>query len=372
MDFSTIPQLDDHDFDNATLKNKECSIILFYADWCGHCVNFKPVYVQFYEKVPSLNIAAVNSEHENVIKAFNITGFPTLLKFKNGQKTGEITDRSLNGLIDSAMSLCDEDCKCSDKVSANMNSGSEYDESENEESEESDDDEYESESDEENEANVEDSEIAYMPNDNYEDIISDLLDNMKINYDEPFDIEEFLKRFKKNIPMDITPNIVEKVYEKKKKSMQELLENLRELEMSEADEANVNEFSEEIERSLKRHKARLPVGQRVFEPETPKLEELKTDMYMLLVMHIDRDSNGFVIRKANSLQQAFDIFNKIDPRRVRREEIPNNITDWNGYEEMLEENENTNRESVFHKIGGTVWSLSRIVFDDGAFLMVDH
>ena len=83
----------------------------------------------------------------------------------------------------------------------------------------------------------------------------------------------------------------------------------------------------------------------------------------------NNDSNGFVIRGADSLQQAFDIFNKIYSRRVKREGIPINITDWNGYEEMLEMNKNTIKEYVYHRVGDTVWDLSRIVFNEGELVI---
>ena len=52
--------------------------------------------------------------------------------------------------------------------------------------------------------------------------------------------------------------------------------------------------------------------------------------------------------------------------------IPINITDWNGYEEMVEENINTIKESVYHRVGDTVWNLSRIVFNEGELVISSY
>ena len=54
--------------------SKEITVFLVYADWCGHCTNFKPIYEQAEKGHPSL------------IKKLNLTGLDNIVfdKFNLG------------------------------------------------------------------------------------------------------------------------------------------------------------------------------------------------------------------------------------------------------------------------------------------------
>lgn len=101
------------------LKDTACAIVLFYADWCGHCNNFKPIYAKFSDAAQFINVAAVDvvanrSLMERLEKSpdIKIEGYPTLVKYSNGKPIGNIKDRDYPNLMSEAMSLCNKSCRC--------------------------------------------------------------------------------------------------------------------------------------------------------------------------------------------------------------------------------------------------------------------
>lgn len=78
---------------NKKITNGQPGMLLIYADWCGHCQRFKPVFNQINSKIGASFICASISDVElernpNLGKALNFRGFPTI-KFFN--QNGEIT-----------------------------------------------------------------------------------------------------------------------------------------------------------------------------------------------------------------------------------------------------------------------------------------
>jgi thioredoxin len=76
-------------FNNLLHSFRENIIIFeFFADWCGPCKNFRPVYEEiqklYYEK--GVIFARVNSEEfPEVMEQFNIQGVPSMIFVKNGK-----------------------------------------------------------------------------------------------------------------------------------------------------------------------------------------------------------------------------------------------------------------------------------------------
>lgn len=64
------------------MKSKKPALVLFYADWCGYCIRFMPVYEKLskaYDK--EINFSKVNVEdpkYKTVVNEIGITGFPTV------------------------------------------------------------------------------------------------------------------------------------------------------------------------------------------------------------------------------------------------------------------------------------------------------
>lgn len=123
FDKTSVEQLDVSNFDDQEpwkLKNNDCTFILFYADWCGHCQNFKPEYIKFAEKAQFMNVAALNVDNSEAIVSatketkFPVQGFPTLLLYKNGKPIEEYDGpRTQAALVKRALKLCNGKCKCS-------------------------------------------------------------------------------------------------------------------------------------------------------------------------------------------------------------------------------------------------------------------
>lgn len=61
------------------MSNKK-KVMLFYADWCGHCKNFMPVWEQlksdFEQK--GIDYEEHESQETDIMEKFGITGFPTI------------------------------------------------------------------------------------------------------------------------------------------------------------------------------------------------------------------------------------------------------------------------------------------------------
>ena len=69
-------------------------LVLFYADWCGHCKKIKPVWDETAKEVNSdevkmikVNCGEGTDEDQRIMKKYSIDGYPTIIKFVNGKAT---------------------------------------------------------------------------------------------------------------------------------------------------------------------------------------------------------------------------------------------------------------------------------------------
>lgn len=101
------------------LKTDRCAFVLFYADWCGHCQNFKPEYEKFADVAQFIKVYAVNSgDNEEFIEKLTgtpaeVKGFPTLYLYANGEPVSTYDgERTWQKLLTAAKKLCSEKCLC--------------------------------------------------------------------------------------------------------------------------------------------------------------------------------------------------------------------------------------------------------------------
>ncbi len=77
-------------------------VTLYYANWCGHCKNFKLTWNSLKPYFQKYNIEFKeyeDSENRKIMEENNINSFPTIIIEKNKYKYEYNGDRTVDGLI---------------------------------------------------------------------------------------------------------------------------------------------------------------------------------------------------------------------------------------------------------------------------------
>lgn len=77
-------------------------VTLYYANWCGHCKTFKPVWDSlkpYFDKNKVEYIDYEETAFPDIIKNDKIEAFPTIMIEKNGMKYEYNGDRTVDGLV---------------------------------------------------------------------------------------------------------------------------------------------------------------------------------------------------------------------------------------------------------------------------------
>jgi thioredoxin 1 len=68
-----------------TVTTPGITLVDFWADWCGPCKMFSPIYDAASEKNPDITFAKVDTEDQQALaSAAGITSIPTLMAFRDG------------------------------------------------------------------------------------------------------------------------------------------------------------------------------------------------------------------------------------------------------------------------------------------------
>lgn len=97
------------DFQEVT-SGEGIVLVDFWAEWCGPCLRFAPVYERVSEKHPDVVFGKVDTEAEQALAIdFEIRSIPTIMAIRDGvlvfQQAGTLPESALESLLTQVKAL---------------------------------------------------------------------------------------------------------------------------------------------------------------------------------------------------------------------------------------------------------------------------
>ncbi len=92
------------------IKNNDVGFIDFWAEWCGPCRLFAPIFEKVAERHPDVAFGKVDTEEQPELAGhFNIMSIPTLMAFRSGvilyAEPGALPEEALEDLLRQVLEL---------------------------------------------------------------------------------------------------------------------------------------------------------------------------------------------------------------------------------------------------------------------------
>ena len=103
---------------NSTVSGDGLILVDFWAEWCGPCRMFGPIFEKMSERYPDATFAKLNTEAEPEVAAtFQIASIPTLMIIRDSvllySEPGALPEAALEQLITKAKDLDMDEVKAS-------------------------------------------------------------------------------------------------------------------------------------------------------------------------------------------------------------------------------------------------------------------